>query len=48
MSKLTEHIVEMIRQERLFGMSLKYISEKYKISVSQVSKIVTRKQWDHI
>lgn len=47
-SKITQDIARQIINERKYGRLLKEISDKYKISISQVSAICNRKFWKDI
>ena len=48
MSKITANAVAEIRKLHLEGKSHKWLSEKYKLATTSISRIITRKRWAHI
>jgi hypothetical protein len=44
-AKLTQEIVNMIRKDYTFGLSYRQLVNKYDISKTQISRIITGKSW---
>lgn len=47
-AKLTQEEVSQIRRERSNGSSLTDLSEKFEISIAQVSRVANGRQWRHL
>lgn len=47
-SKLTDNDVRAIRSERSMGASLVVLSQKYGVTIQNISQIYLRKSWRHI